>query len=803
MKQALPPQRRRRVESSISRRDLVSLSIFAALCVLAPLLFGAADRVVQIGLLGLLLLGISLSPPVITPLSRPAKLLLLTFVAVIVVKEFAPWQLFGSTLWRREMMGMKVALPWTHHPEPARLLDGLFSAVLAATWFVWVRTLTGDRTRRLWVVWILAGSGAILAGVCFTMRPDAAHPFAIFGIRYTEGWTGWGTFPNRNHTASFLAMAALCSLGCTLWGISKEKKPGIVLGALSTLITLAALLTSKSRGGLVAFVVGLLVLLVMVVWRYRDRRSLLIAGFSLIVVLATVAVFGGQVMERFTSHEGGTVSNQTRTLIWHETARIWRDAPLFGHGIETFTQIFPIYQKADLDGKTVLHPESSWLLLLTEIGAVPLGLLVLGLAAFLRANLPASLERRSGFYLTAGALAGAAALLTHAVFDMPAHRWATVGFGLALLAVAFPFRGGSPAGRPSRRALIFPLGIAALWVLPFVGFAPGWSTVTPTLLLNIENPVSVSDGSRPRPTLTQWQSVLRFFPLDPWLYEYAGERLLETQPDNEALWQWHFSVARRLAASGWWFPVQQAKAVGRRAPATAITLWQDGVDRAGTKSDEVLRDGVRATAAMSPARSLWGQFISARPQLALVYARMLVEELHESPEDVRGYFDGWWELRAFAENLTDAEVGDFYLYAARWCSPEEFMRWVRHNGGRIRAEYRTWMRLLHGWQRDREAWQIYSTAIAEPIFAEPGAGSSRELLELQWRNSPENPSRAFAYAQFLHAQGDEAGANAIVTKVVARADAPSWFLRKAAHVLAGKGTFSAAVEMALREKAQP
>ncbi len=802
MEQTPQPQRRRRSESCSGWRDVFTLSLFAGLCVLAPLLFGAGDRVVQIGLLGLLVLGLWLYPPVFPPLSGRAKLLLLAFI-IIMGKEFAPWQLFGGTLWRREMMGMNVALPWTHHPEPARLLDGMLSAVLAVTWLAWVRTLTADRTRRLWVAWILAGTGTILAAVCFTLKPDPAHPFAIFGMRYTEGWTGWGTFPNRNHTASFLAMAALCSLGCTMWGISKEKKPGIVIGALSTLITLAALLTSKSRGGLVAFVVGLFVLLAMVVWRYRDRRSLVIAGGCVIVVLAVVAVFGGQVMERFTSHEGGIVSNQTRVLVWRETVRIWRDAPLFGHGIETFTQIFPIYQRVDLDGRTVLHPESSWLLLLAEIGIVPLALLVLGLAAFLRSNLPASMERRSGFYLTAGALAGAVALLTHAVFDVPAHRWATLGFGLALVAVAFPFRGGSAEGRVSRRALFLPLGIAGFWLLPFVGFAPGWSTVTPTLLLNIESPATKRDASLARPTLAQWQSVLRWFPLDPWLYEYTGERLLETQPRNEALWQWHFSVARRLAASAWWFPVQQANAVGTRAPATAITLWQDGVDRAGTKSDEVLRDGVRATAAMGPARSLWGQFISTRPRFALVYARMLMEELHESPEDVRGFFEMWWENRAFAENLTDAEVADFYLYAARWCAPGEFMRWVRHNGGRIRAEYRTWVRLLHGWQRDKEAWQLYSTAISEPAFVEAATGSSRELLDVHWRNSPENPSRAFNYAQFLNAQGDKVGVRAIVTQVVARVDAPSWFLRKAAHIFASEGDFSAAVKMALREKAVP
>ncbi len=792
------PPRRRRGERGISRRDLFPLAVFAALAVLGPLLFGGVDRVVQLLLIALLVLGLWLRPAVWVPLSGRGKMFFAVFVALVVGKEFAPWQLFGGTLWRSEMLGLKVPLPWTHHPEPARLLDGLFAAVLAAVWFLWARTLAAGRTRRVWMAWILAGAGGILAAVCFTMRPDPAFPHAIFGVRYTEGWIGWGTFPNRNHTASFLAMAALCSLGCTLWAVAKRKKPGITLGALCTLLTLAALLTSKSRGGLVAFAAGLLVLLALVVWRYRDRRALVIAGVSLLVVLATVAVFGGKLIERFSSHEGGTVSNETRVLVWRETARMWRDAPLFGHGIESFTQLFPLYQNADLDGKTVLHPESSWLLLLTELGLLPLAMLTLGLAVFVRKNMPLAMERRSGFFLTAGAVAGAVALLTHAVFDVPAHRWATAGFALALLAVAFPLRESAVVGNGSRRVLLVPLGVLAIWLLPFVGFVPGWATVAPTIYLNIEKPTAAPDPSQARPTLAQWQATLRAFPLDPWLYEYTGERLLDAGRRDEALW--HFTIARRLAACGWWFPVQQARVLGARDPATAITLWQDAVERAGTKRDEVLRDGVRATAAMRAAHSLWAQFIAHRSRLALVYARMLVEELYESPDDVRGFFDLWWEERAFAEDLTDTEVGDFYLYAARWSEPGEFLRWAGKHGGRLRAEYRTWVRLLHGWQRDADAWAIYRLAMPEPALAESHPGDTREVLERQWRNSPENPSRALDYAQFLQAKGETAALRTVITGAAARADAPPWFLRKAAHLLAQDGDMAEAVEMALREK---
>ncbi len=787
-------QHRGRVRRKIPWRSVAPVAVFGALLFLAPLLFGAIDRVVQIGLLVLLAAGVWLKPPMLAPLSSRAKWFTALICAVFLLKEFAPHALFGGVKWRTELAMFQINLPWTHNPEPTRALDAMLAAIMAVLWFIWVRSLAEDRTRRVWMVWVLAIAGAFVAIVCFTMKIDPIQPKAIFGIRYSEGWVGWGPFPNRNHTASFLAMAGLCASGCVLWSLAKGLRIAAAVSVAVLLASLAALLASQSRGGLVSFGAGLAFFIALVLWKQRDRRTLIFALCGLLLVIFVVLTFGGKVLERFSSHEGGMVSNETRVLIWQETFRVWKDAPLFGHGLESFTQLFPLYQLADLDGKTVLHPESSWLLWLVELGVLPLILLTVALAMFLAGNMRAVFEQRRSFFLSAGALAGVVAILVHAIFDVTAHRWANAGFALALLGVAFPLRMPGTLTAPRWLAWM-PLAIGAFWVWPLVAQPPPWSPLAPTLLLNRE-----TEARGKKPSLAEYELVLRYFPLNPWMHQYAGIHALSEQPKIQDKWQQHFAVTRRLAASGWWMPVMQARAA-RQFSSQAIIFWQDAVARGGRKRTEILRDAVRATNGMRGARVLWGQFIESRPELALAYAEIVVEELREPDANMRAYFDLWWEQRATGE-VSDDEAAVFYRYAARCASPEQFETWMKHHAPRRNRDYRVWTVLLHQWMHDERAWQIYSGVMPEPAIGPVAKTATREALEGRYRLAPENAAHALAFAQFLDATGDKAAAQNVITLTARRADAPPWFIRKAAYLLAAGGDFAAAVEMALGEKSK-
>ncbi|MEO6789095.1 MAG: O-antigen ligase family protein, partial [Chthoniobacteraceae bacterium] len=486
-------------------RMIGALAAFGLIVVLGPLAFGAVDRAVQVALVLVMAVGIFLHPPALVPLGRYGNALLIALTGVFVLKEFLPWQWFGGSHWRTVAQATPgLDLAGTHHPEPALAFDALLTVVLALVWLQWVRTMAARREMRVALVWILFAAGVVLAAVCFLMPGKGVGPEvqsgSIYGLRFTPGWVGWGPFPNRNHTASLLAMSALVGLGCTVRAGARHRRMATVIASLAVLVILVALLMSKSRGGLVGLAVGLAVFGAMMLWRHRSKRTfaLVVSGVALMSVI--LLLFGGQVLDRFASEEGKQISNQLRKDIWGNAVTMWRDAPLLGHGVASFTGLFPFYQHLTLDDNVVLHPESSWLQWLCELGLVPVVILTIlaGRLVFLR--LGGLFKRRGTFYLSAGALAGLAAIAAHCAIDVPGHRWATAGYALALLGLACPIsRGEQRIDLPAPRAGMVPLVIGAYWALPMLGFALPWQPLYAGQLRAREAAAVV-----PRPTLGEW-----------------------------------------------------------------------------------------------------------------------------------------------------------------------------------------------------------------------------------------------------------------------------------------------------------
>jgi len=98
-----------------------------------------------------------------------------------------------------------------------------------------------------------------------------------------------------------------------------------------------------------------------------------------------------------------------------------------------------MYQTAQTHELVILHPESSWLLWLDELGAIPVGVgAAFFLFFFLRNAIGAVQVGDRGFFIRAGAFGGVFSLLCHGLCDVPVHRWGTAAFGIALLAIACP-----------------------------------------------------------------------------------------------------------------------------------------------------------------------------------------------------------------------------------------------------------------------------------------------------------------------------------------------------------------------------
>ena len=780
-----PAARRARPDApAVPAGTRAALGIFALIVAAGPLLFGAVDRLVQLALVALLTVGVALLPPAIVPLSRWGNRLVIVLLTLLVAKELAPAEWFGATAWRTLLTGnFALELPPTHHPEPARALDAWLAAAVGVVWFLWVRRLAADRAHRAFLAWSLFGAAGLVAAVSFATRGWDAQ--AIYGLRFTPGWRGFGPFPNRNHTGDFLAMGALLGCGCVTWAGTRKKWPAVIGGGLLLGLVLVALLTTESRGGLVAFGLGLLVFFALAQLRLRSRKVLGVALGAALVFGALGLAFGGPVLARFHSVEGGAVSNAMRLRIWHDVFTMWKDAPLLGHGVDSFAQIFPFYQTFELENGVVLHPESSWRQWLVELGLIPVLLGTIGLVMFAGNHLRESIRGRSFFFRAAG-FAAAAALLGHAVFDVPAHRWGTAGFALAALALACPMRlEGARFFAPRKTALV-PLAAVIFWSLPLLCGRPAWSPLALAQVL-------ARTGSGRDVTLEELRTMARYFPLSSDLNQALGMRELAVLGNSDpAVWQRHFKVAAQLLPGSWNLPAAQARAVLRVAPKLALTYWQQAVERGGLHRDEVFRMAVGETSGLLIAPSSWGHYAEANPRLLLAYAESV------PAEQARYYFARWWKDRALTADLDPGEIAAFYQNAPRLSGRAQFGEWMRRRAAWRERDHREWARLLHAWSDEPAAWQLLADFTPEQDFPALPATLPREPLEAKWRTTPGNLVNAQQLAAVRARDGEPEAAEEIVLAVAAREDAPWWFVQKAAHLLARRARLGEAVALLLK-----
>lgn len=761
-----------------------ALTIFGILILCAPLAFGTVDRSYQIALTALLGVGLLAVEPLFPRLDQIGGRIFLVLAVIVVACQFSPYFLFGGTEWRSVLGGdFSLSFPFTHHPEPARALDALLTITIAVIWFIWVRTLGDDRDQRVLLAWMLFISATALAIVCLLIGTTATE--LIYGYRLTPGWSGYGPFPNRNHTACFLAMGVPIGIGCVVRAARRKRFFQLIIGHLFLGLIVVALFESKSRGGLAALAVGLCVYSGLALIRSRTQKVAVLILACAFLASAMLLAFGSKVMGRFSSESGGAVSTQTRVELWQDTIGMWKDAPLFGHGLNTFTGIFPIYQTTKLDNQVALHPESSWLQWLAELGVIPVAIGTMVLLIFLIKTLAEMLTRKNGFFLRAGGFAAVLVLLSHSLWDVPAHRWATAAYGLAALALAAPFRAREPLAHADRRMALVPFGIACFWLLPFVTSFPAWS---PAKLEHFLAREAKTPGHVPLPSL---EKALHYFPLKAELHQATGMRQLTVPDLQQPAWQ-HFRVANRLQPSSWSSPASQATAARRVSAGMSLHFWTVAIERAGRRSDEIFQTAYRNTSDLPAAEAFWGSYVETNPALLLSYAKCIPEA------DAGRYYSLWWETRALTEPLQQAEIDAFYKYASRLGKRSDLDEWMKRYPDWESRDFKEWAKLLHDWKDDALAWQILSRWIKDPEVTKRRVSTSALVLESQWAKAPSDVLNAQALAEEYILAGKKEKSEKIILFVALTERSPRWFLRKAAFIHAANGDFTSAVNTMLR-----
>ncbi len=335
-----------------------------------------------------------------------------------------------------EPLGLPVVRPVSLDP-PATWRE-LSKGLAALAVFVTAAHLASSRTVRRWLLMALALSGAAVALV--GVFHWAAGLDALLGVfRFREAVPGFLTpFGNPNHLAGYLGLTGTVALGLAL--CARERWRQVMWGS-AAVVCAVGVLSSLSRGGILCWVFGQLLLAALLrrARRVQGGRAGESIPFHLraggaVVFLGALCVGGLYASERLVSElatlRGERGLEPGKLELWPMFARAAGEFLPLGMGRGAFEAAFPRFH-TELWAQTFTHPENVVLQLVAEQGLlVGVALLVGAVVCFLRALRRPDLETTD-----LAALAGVAALCAQNLVDfsleLPAVAHAAlVAFGV-------------------------------------------------------------------------------------------------------------------------------------------------------------------------------------------------------------------------------------------------------------------------------------------------------------------------------------------------------------------------------------
>ncbi len=239
-----------------------------------------------------------------------------------------------------------------------------------------------------------------------------------------------GTFINRNHFATWLAMSLPVVLlrtggAFTFQSNDASSQPGYwqAWWGCAVVLIAAALFASGSRAGTsAAVVVTLMTLGVLATRRMPGKRGL----FLLAIVAVTALAVSETVLQRLYLSFGDDAfreSSAARSVMYARAFDAAKQFFPYGAGLGSFSIAFQRFQLPELDGLFIEHVHNDYIQLLFEAGAT--GVLIL--AAFAAAAVAAAIgvfRRDVDLHRASpaiGCFLGAAAFAFHSWLDFPAH----------------------------------------------------------------------------------------------------------------------------------------------------------------------------------------------------------------------------------------------------------------------------------------------------------------------------------------------------------------------------------------------
>jgi len=321
-------------------------------------------------------------------------------------------------------------------PFATRLAALQFLACAAFLAFAIIHVNSAKRLRRLAAVLTIFG---FVYGF-FAVLQSVLSPEAIYGIYKPNAARPFGSFVNRNDFAALMVLLVSLPLGMLFSGAVEKDKRLLYLIAIAIMGT--SILLSQSRGGSVAFICEIILLIIFTSKARGTKNLLLKLGLSTVLVAAVIggAVFvGGETSLGRLSDKDVALESQTeqtsRAHIWASTIKMIGGNMPLGVGLGAYPAAYPQYDSGS-GSQRVEQAHNDYLQLISDGGVIAGVLGVWFLVLVIRQGRE-SLGARNALRrsLAAGALAGMIAILLHSLFDFVLHITAVALMFLLLVSV--------------------------------------------------------------------------------------------------------------------------------------------------------------------------------------------------------------------------------------------------------------------------------------------------------------------------------------------------------------------------------
>jgi O-antigen ligase len=239
-----------------------------------------------------------------------------------------------------------------------------------------------------------------------TLGPDA-EPF--------------GPFVNRDDFAGFVELTAPLGSALILFHAWCREKLALLL--LFAVLPIGALVLCASRGGIIGFAFGFVLLLFLSRGRRIGKKQLLGAAALALIAGGFIVWLGvHDAIGRFEGLSAEEISRDRRVSMYRDTWQIFLHHPWAGTGLGTLAVVYPRYESY-YDGLIVEHAHNDYLELLADtglVGGICGSLLVVLLFRSGLTNLQ-SAEGGLRRAIYAGSVTACAGLLLHSLVDYNLH----------------------------------------------------------------------------------------------------------------------------------------------------------------------------------------------------------------------------------------------------------------------------------------------------------------------------------------------------------------------------------------------